>query len=202
MAKSGYAISQYQIQRFTIRRCTIHALIVILCMPWIEWFDRKQPISHQKRRWIVRIGFDSFHLQQKATKIKPTFFPPMQISLRSQNDLTCIENRFMQFAFKLVISARRILHKCCLHCSIIFQKIYKWSQSWFTYFCTCCFGSSRQVVFQNLVFEFSGAWGTELVSPNKLHKVPENALYLRGLFKTQYNRFITHHILPFTGFDY
>ena len=103
MAKSGYAISQYQIQRFAIQRCTIHALIVILCMPWIEWFDRKQPISHQKRRWIVRIGFDSFHLQQKATKIKPTFFPPMQILLRSPSDLTCIENRFMQFAFKLVV---------------------------------------------------------------------------------------------------
>ena len=62
-------VAFFQVTQYNNSRSNDAQFVQILCfffMPSTDWCERKQPTSHQKFHWVIRIGFDSFLLKQKA----------------------------------------------------------------------------------------------------------------------------------------
>ena len=82
---------------------------VFLCMPWTDWWERKQSTLHRKLYWIIRVGFYSFLLKQKVDKIK---FLSTNAHLASRAEPPCLFKELIYaicsqiFRFALAYSAK------------------------------------------------------------------------------------------------
>ena len=72
--------------------------------------------------------FESIFLKQKAHKIKPSFFPPVDIF--HQRDLVFLKNWFMKFPVKLVIILHEFFITICIALAYSGKHTFQASHNW------------------------------------------------------------------------